>query len=176
MRTLETARQLVSFIPEVDISDTERGPSRWASNLRLSWDYGAWNATAETYHTSSTGLLEPSSASVVLPGERFRRFDGLPINQNPQTQADSYTRTDVQVGWTASTDTGWSQGLRVAVGAQNVFEPDPPFVDNFSGFAANRVFAAGVSCTSTSTSISDCSPLGARRSAKGGRLGLESRR
>ena len=143
VRTLETARQLVSFIPEVDISDTERGPSRWASNLRLSWDYGAWNATAETYHTSSTGLLEPSSASVVLPGERFRRFDGLPINQNPQTQADSYTRTDVQVGWTAPADSGWLQGLRVSVGAQNVFEPDPPFVDNFSGFAANRVFAAG---------------------------------
>ena len=143
VRTLETARQLVSFIPEVDISDTERGPSRWASNLRLTWDYGAWNATAETYYTSSTKLLEPSSATVVLPGERFRRFDGLPINQNPQTQADSYTRTDVQVGWTAAADSGWLQGLRVSVGAQNVFEPDPPFVDNFSGFAANRVFAAG---------------------------------
>ena len=143
VRTLETARQLVSFIPEVDISDTERGPSRWASNLRLTWDYGAWNATAETYHTSSTRLLEPASASIVLPGERFRRFDGLPINQNPQTHADAYTRTDVQVGWTASADSGWLQGLRVAVGAQNLFEPDPPFVDNFSGFAANRVFTAG---------------------------------
>ena len=143
VRTLETARQLVSFIPEVDISDTEQGPSRWGSNLRLSWDYGAWNATAETYYTSSTKLLSPSSASVVLPGERFRRSDGLPINQNPQTQADSYTRTDVQVGWTASADSGWLRGLRVAVGAQNVFEPDPPFVDNSSGFAANRVFASG---------------------------------
>ena len=143
VRTLETARQLVPFIPEVDISDTERGPSRWASNLRLTWDYGTWNVTTETYYTSSTKLLEPSSASVILPGERFRRFDGLPINQNPQTQAASYVRTDVQVGWTASADSGWLQGLRVAVGAQNVFEPDPPFVDNLSGFAANRVFASG---------------------------------
>ena len=89
-------------------------------------------------------MLEPASASVVLPGERFRRYDGLPINQNPQTHADAYTRTDVQVGWTSSADSsGWLQGLRVSVGAQNVFEPDPPFVDNFSGFAANRVFAAG---------------------------------
>ena len=143
VRTLETARQLVSFIPEVDISDTERGPSRWASNLRLSWDYGAWNVTTETFYTSSTKLLSPSSAQIILPGERFRRFDGLPINQNPQTHADSYVRTDVQVGWTASADSGWLQGLRVAVGAQNVFEPDPPFVDNLSGFAANRVFASG---------------------------------
>ena len=143
VRTLETARQLVPFIPEVDISDTERGPSRWASSLRVNWDYGAWNVTTETYYTSSTRLLEPSSASVVLPGERFRRNDGLPINQNPQTHAASYTRTDVQVGWTASANSGWRQGLRVVVGAQNVFEPDPPFVDNFSGFAANRVFASG---------------------------------
>ncbi|MDE0130332.1 MAG: TonB-dependent receptor [Gammaproteobacteria bacterium] len=143
VRTLETARQLVPFIPEVDISDTERGPSRWASNLRLTWDYGAWNVTTETYYTSSTKMLEPSSAYIVLPGERFRRSDGLPINQNPQTHAASYRRTDVQVGWTASADSGWLQGLRVAVGAQNVFEPDPPFVDNRSGFAANRVFASG---------------------------------
>ena len=143
VRTLETARQLVPFIPEVDISDTERGPSRWASNLRLTWDYGAWNVTTETYYTSSTRLLEPSSASVVLPGERFRRSDGLLINQNPQTHAASYVRTDLQVGWTAPADSGWLDGLRVAVGAQNVFEPDPPFVDNRSGFAANRVFASG---------------------------------
>ena len=143
VRTLETARQLVSFIPEVDISDTERGPSRWASSLRVNWDYGAWNVTTETYYTSSTRLLDPASASVVLPGERFRRYDGLPINQNPQTHAASYTRTDVQVGWTASANSGWLQGLRVVVGAQNVFEPAPPFVDNFSGFAANRVFASG---------------------------------
>ena len=143
VRTLETARQLVPFIPEIDISDTERGPSRWASNLRLTWDYGAWNVTTETYYTSSTKLLEPLSAYVLLPGERFRRFDGLPINPNPQTHAASYVRTDVQVGWTASADSGWLQGLRVAVGAQNVFEPDPPFVDNRAGFAANRVFALG---------------------------------
>lgn len=143
VRTLETVRQLVSFIPAVDISDTERGPSRWASNLRLSWDYGAWNVTTETFYTSSTKLLEPSSASIILPGERFRRFDGLPINQNPQTHAASYVRTDVQVGWTAPADSGWLQGLRVAFGAQNVFEPDPPFVDNLSGFAANRVFVSG---------------------------------
>ncbi len=143
VRTLETARQLVPFIPEVDISDTERGPSRWASSLRVNWDYGAWNVTTETYYTSSTRLLDPASASVVLPGERFRRYDGLPINQNPQTHAASYTRTDVQVGWTASTNSGWLQGLRVVVGAQNVFEPNPPFVDNFSGFAANRVFTSG---------------------------------
>ena len=143
VHTLETARQLVSFIPEVDISDTERGPSRWASSLRVNWDYGAWNVTTETYYTSSTRLLDPASASVVLPGERFRRYDGLPINQNPQTHAASYMRTDVQVGWTASANSGWRQGLRVVVGAQNVFEPDPPFVDNFSGFAANRVFASG---------------------------------
>lgn len=143
VRTLETARQLVPFIPEVDISDTERGPSRWASNLRLTWDYGAWNVTTETFYTSSTKLLEPSSASRLQAGERFRRIDGLPINQNPQTHAASYRRTDMQVGWTASADSGWLQGLRVAVGAQNVFEPDPPFVDNRAGFAANRVFAAG---------------------------------
>ena len=131
--TLETARQLVPFIPEIDISDTERGPSRWASSLRLNWDYGAWNVTAETFHTSSTRLLNPSSALIILPGERFRRFDGLPINQNPQTHAASYTRTDLQVGWTAQADSGWLEGLRVAVGAQNAFEPDPPFVDNRSG-------------------------------------------
>ena len=142
VRTLETARQLVPFIPEIDISDTERGPSRWASSLRLSWDYGAWNVTTETYYTSSTRLLEPTSASSILD-YRFRTYDGLPINQNPQTHAASYTRTDLQVGWTAPATSGWLQGLRVAVGAQNVFEPDPPFVDNRSGFAANRVFAAG---------------------------------
>ncbi|WP_446830518.1 TonB-dependent receptor plug domain-containing protein [Candidatus Foliamicus sp.] len=143
VRTLETARQLVPFIPEVDISDTERGPSRWTSNLRLTWNYGAWNVTTETFYSSSTMLLEPTSASVILPGERFRRFDDLPVNESPQTQAASYTRTDVQLGWTASADSGWLQGLRVAIGAQNVFEPDPPFVDNRSGFAANRVFASG---------------------------------
>ena len=142
VRTLETVRQLVPFIPEVDISDTDRGPSRWASSLRLSWDYAAWNVTTETYYTSSTRLLEPTSASAILD-YRFRTYDGLPINQNPQTHAASYTRTDLQVGWTASANSGWLQGLRVAVGAQNVFEPDPPFVDNFSGFAANRVFASG---------------------------------
>ena len=44
---------------------------------------------------------------------------------------------------TMPADSGWRDGVRVAVGAQTVFEPDPPFVDNRAGFAANRVFALG---------------------------------
>ena len=143
VQTLTTARQLVPQVPKIEISGTDMGPSDLSYKLRLTWDYGDFNVTTETHHVQRTNLLDAASDDVFGTGSRFRVTDELPVNTSPQRTIDAYTRTDIRVGWSPSTTPGWVRGLHVAIGAQNVFDPDVPFVDNYAGFASNRVFPSG---------------------------------
>ncbi|MDM3870699.1 TonB-dependent receptor [Porticoccus sp. W117] len=143
VRTLETSRQFAPFLPSVDTAGTESGTSDWGSTLRISWINGNYNAAVETRYHSGHDVVVPSSTFVTFDGQRFRPLDELPVNPNPQTRAGSYMTTNLQVGYDSPAVSGLMQGVKIKLGAQNIFNPDPTFVDNRLGYSASRVSTSG---------------------------------
>ena len=69
----------------------------------------------------------------------------------PTRDVDNYTTTDLVVSWTSDTESDWLSGIRAAFNVYNVFDEDPPFVNQPLGYdPANadpygRIFAISLS-------------------------------
>jgi iron complex outermembrane receptor protein len=49
-------------------------------------------------------------------------------------KVDSYTTVDLRLAYQVEREGGFLGGVTVALEAQNLFDQDPPFVDNTSGY------------------------------------------
>lgn len=137
VRTLALeARSLPSF-PVIEFSDSEYGPSKWAGDVLLSWNRGAWSASVSGNYSSSFRVLHPLSA------EPNFYNDWVPNNLNPRRHASSYATVDLQVGYDWQQESGWLKGASLRLGVQNAFNREFPFVDNQYGFISNRVNVRG---------------------------------
>ncbi|WIO74972.1 TonB-dependent receptor [Porticoccaceae bacterium LTM1] len=135
-RTLETSQQANELADKQVFSDTERGPSKWAANFTVGWDYGNYDVTLVTNYTSSHKVVDPLSGRETIYNKFIK-------NPNPQTRSHGTTTYDLQVGYTADAASGWMQGTKVKLGAQNLFDAKPEFVDSTIGYATNRLDVRG---------------------------------
>ncbi len=135
-KTLELSSRVTPELPVIKFHDTERGPSDLAANLRVEWSRGPYRIASAVHYTSGHRVITPYSATPSVFNDRIP-------NPNPQTAASSYTTVDLQVRYTSPASAGWLRGVDILLGAQNLLEPDFPFVDNFVGYSASRVNARG---------------------------------
>lgn len=135
-RTLELSSQSLASQPVVTFSDSELGPSKWAADLSANWEHGGYFATVASHYSGSHRVLNPLSASGTI-------YNDFIPNTDPLTRSGSYTTWDAQVGYRSLANDGWSKGITVRLGAQNLFDREFPFVDNLYGFITNRVDVRG---------------------------------
>lgn len=136
VRTLELSAKTLASLPALSLSDSEYGPSKWAADLALSWERSNWLASVGTHYSAAHRVIDPLSA-------RPTSYDNYEPNLNPRRHSGSYTTVDMQVGYRPQATSGIRQGLTVMLGAQNVFDNDFPFVDNYIGFLSSRVSERG---------------------------------
>ncbi|MDN5781800.1 MAG: TonB-dependent receptor, partial [Luteimonas sp.] len=136
VRTLELSSQTLASQPEVVFSDSELGPSKWAADLLASWEDGNYFATLASHYSAAHRVTKPLSAQGTI-------YNDFIPNENPRTHSGSYTTWDAQLGYRTLGSTGWSRGLTVRLGVQNLFNREFPFVDNLYGFVTNRVDVRG---------------------------------
>ena len=135
-KMLELSTRTTHVAPLIEFSDTESGPSDIAGNLSIEWARGNYRVTSILHFVSGHRVLAPSSA--------IRSFSNdYEENPNPQTLASSYSTVDLQVRYVSPPGNGWLSGLDIALGAQDLFEADFPFVDNSVGYSASRVNPRG---------------------------------
>lgn len=136
VRNLELSHRVIDESPKIELADSEYGVSRWAGNLSLNWAYGDYSVTAVAHHTSSHKVIDPASASATI-------YNDFIPNANPRRTSPSYTTVDLQVGYQSPALSGLMSGVKMQLGARNLFKPDFPFVDNSVGYIANRVSSRG---------------------------------
>ena len=132
VRTLETSQQVAPDTPVVDFSDTESGPTKWAGSFVVNWNRDAFGVTSAVNHTSEYDVISPLTASFVQNP-----------NPNPTTWSASYTTWDLQLRYASQSTSGFMQGVKVQLGAQNLLDADFPFVDSQFGFNSSRVNTRG---------------------------------
>lgn len=134
-KMLELSTRTTHVAPLIEFSDTESGPSDIAGNFSVEWARGNYRVTSILHYVSGHRVLAPSSS--------IRSFSNEVPNSNPQTHASSYSTVDLQVRYVSPPGSGWLSGLDIALGAQDLFEADFPFVDNSIGYSASRVNPRG---------------------------------
>ncbi|MDM3872019.1 TonB-dependent receptor [Porticoccus sp. W117] len=132
VRTLELSHQGASVSPVQEFHDSEYGPSDWAGNLFVSWDYANYHAAVTLNYSSSHRVLNPLSET-----------DFFNPNPTPTRFSSAYKTVDLQLGYHYPQDDSWLGGVKVSVGAQNLLDAEFPFVDNSIGYLANRVSTRG---------------------------------
>lgn len=109
---LRFERAVTSTSPFVDLVDTVGNPPSLRLRAELSWTRGALSAASFVNYTGS--------------------YDD-PIRQ-PTRTVGSWTTADLRLAY-QSRHPGWLNKLQVALGATNIFDRAPPFVDNpFLGY------------------------------------------
>lgn len=136
-RTFEVLNRIDERVDPRVFSDTENGPGKWKGNLELSWTGAEYSATMFVNYEDDTRVVDPFSAS---PYETSAF--GMGLTNAPQSKTGSYTTVDLQVRYSPK-NSGWMEGMEVSLGAQNIFEPDFPFVDNNIGYVASKVNTRG---------------------------------
>jgi outer membrane receptor protein involved in Fe transport len=131
VRTLELSAQTLPQLPTVVFSDSEFGPSKWVTDLFVSWNKNGFLASAGAHYSSAFRVLQPES------GEATILNDFMP-NPHPRYHAGSYTTMDFQVGYQWHEHQGWLSRTTIRLGAQDIFNRAFPFVDNQFGFISNR--------------------------------------
>ncbi len=96
---------------------TVAGPSAWRVVPSLLWNRGNLGANLYINYDSAVRVVALAS---------------------PQSEVGSITTVDAQVNWNAP-----RQGWRVALGAQNLLDVDPPFYDTSYGIDFSRYNAQG---------------------------------
>lgn len=119
----------------IEFHDTESGPSDLAGNFAVEWARGNYRITSILHYLSGHRVLTPQSSV-------RSALNDIP-NPNPQTHATPYTTVDLQLRYVAPPGSSWLSGLDIALGAQDLFEADFPFVDNLVGYSASRVNPRG---------------------------------
>ena len=95
----------------VGCSDGSASVVRWQHYMTLGWDYEQWAATL---------------------GQTYRRgyIDAFPDGQGEPRRVSDYIVWDAQIAWRTSS-ARW-RAIRLALGAKNLFDRDPPFANQRS--------------------------------------------
>ncbi len=112
----QSVRSVYEVLPGVPfISEGGGGYNRprWAFNSRLSWSHGSLSVSTRVRHTSAIAGTEGSLNGVAAS-----------------------TNVDITAGyrWRLRAGGDRTRDLRLNVGVGNVFDRDPPFADNISGY------------------------------------------
>lgn len=91
---------------------TDRPLTKFRANLSLFWSRDAWEVGVTERYTGRAG--DPFSTA--------------------HLEVDDHYETDVQITYAWPGDTGWLAGTRLSLGAENVFNQEPPFRDATFGF------------------------------------------
>ena len=134
-KMLELSTRTTRVAPLIEFSDTESGPSDIVGNFAVEWSRGNFRVTSVLHYVSGHRVL--------APGSTIRSYTNDEPNPNPQTHASSYSTVDLQVRYVRPAGSGWLSGLDIALGAQDLFEADFPFVDNSVGYSASRINPRG---------------------------------
>lgn len=112
----ERREQLINGAPILDLRGKVGNPPEWRARGSLSWSRRPWAATLSVNHTDDL-------------------FNDSPDTRIVRRDVDSQTTVDFQLSLSFE-DYGPAalHGLTLRVGATNVFNVDPPFVDGGAGF------------------------------------------
>ncbi|CAN5221990.1 TonB-dependent receptor [soil metagenome] len=102
----------VPGVAPIDVVDKINYPQSLRARLGLDWSKGGWSAQGAVNYVTG--------------------YDNNTVT--PVQKVDSYTTVDLRLAYRVETKGGWSNGVTVALEAQNLFDQDPPFVDNTSGY------------------------------------------
>jgi outer membrane receptor protein involved in Fe transport len=95
--------------PLVSLLNTENEPIDLRLRASAGWEYKGWGTLVAANFTN--GYRDTASI--------------------PQRRVDSWTTIDLQLRYDFASDAGsWLHGLRIEFNAQNIFNVDPPFLNN----------------------------------------------
>lgn len=109
-RAVGAAGQVQPNAPGVEVNDS--AIPEWTSRLLLDWRLGAFSAGWSVRHISELTEQCGNAAAFPICSDQTRGINTLPAT----------TYHDVQLGYRVD----WLQGLDLSVGANNVFDKDPP--------------------------------------------------
>jgi len=103
--------RLTPTAPTIDRVNTLGFPNDFRLRGTIDWSRGSWGATLTTNYLS--GFTDNVSV--------------------PARSVGSWTTFDLQIRYQPRAPGGWAHGLTVSLSAQNLFDTDPPFVNQSSG-------------------------------------------
>lgn len=103
--------RLTPAAPAIDRVNTLGFPNDFRLRGTIDWSRGDWGATLTTNYLS--GFTDNVSV--------------------PARSVGSWTTFDLQIRYQPRATSGWAHGLIVSLSAQNLFDTDPPFVNQSSG-------------------------------------------
>ena len=96
--------------PLISLLNTENEPINLRMRGSAAWEFAGFGASIATNFTNS-----------------YRNTASIPAQR-----VDSWTTVDVQLRYDFSDDSSWLHGTRLELNARNVFNVDPPYLDNQS--------------------------------------------
>jgi iron complex outermembrane recepter protein len=107
--TFDYKRQLTSTAPVLELVDTFNNPLALRLSGDLSWGLRGWSARATVNYTG--GYKYPGATQT--------------------SKVDSWTTLDLNLGYRIEAGESWLRDTQVHLGASNVLDAEPPFVDVF---------------------------------------------
>ena len=120
--TFRFEQQLTATSPEVEVLNTVGNPLQLRFAGHASWASGAWLAQATLNYAGR--YQDPGAV--------------------PAREVDSWTTVDVNVGLRDDAEHGWLAHTRINLGVINVFNRQPPFVDQLGYDAASATLLGRV--------------------------------
>ncbi len=107
--------QLINGAPILGLAGQVANPADWRARGSLSWTRGVLGASVSVNHTAGLDNLSPDPRIV-------------------RREVSSQTTVDVQLSLIPQVQAGPLSGLSLRLGATNLFDARPPFVDGASGY------------------------------------------
>lgn len=135
-RVLELTERFAAETPDINFAGTEDGPSDFVGTLSVDWQGQAFYARVQVNHSSAHDVVDPYTA-------RRSSVNYDPTKTEFQSSSPSYTTVDLQLGYDSPAESGLMRDVQVQLGAQDLFNPDFPFVDTRAGYLTNRINTRG---------------------------------
>lgn len=116
---LEDVRQLSADVEAEHIEGTIDGPIEWSGRTQLSLERDSWQVTAAINYKDGYSLD-------VLPN----------IQEGDISDVSSSTTVDLQFSYSLQDQNGWLKDMEINAGATNVFDEDPPFLNDATGVSS----------------------------------------
>lgn len=110
----EFAQLTAPGLPELDLAGTANRPVNLRLRFNALWSSGDWVLGGDVNYAD--GYDDP--------------------NSTPVRSVDSHLTTDLMAAWTSPSQSGLASGLRLSLHVRNVFDEDPPFVNQPLGYDA----------------------------------------
>jgi len=114
----ENSDQLIAGTPAFDLKGAVGNPAKWRGRLELTWSNKPWSAFVAVNATDGLHNDDPDPRIV-------------------QRSVDGQTTVDAQLCYTGASGNAWTQGLTVRLGATNLFDRRPPFVDGSAAWGVD---------------------------------------